>query len=113
VSDLALWEEDDDREFFDKEGHWKRPVREWKDSPDELVENQEFWKIFQRCLSGLPESHRRAFALREIDGIGSDEICKVLSITPSNLWVMLHRARSKLRKCLDADWFQTTTTEGR
>jgi RNA polymerase sigma-70 factor (ECF subfamily) len=110
-SDLTLWEEEDDTRYFDKDGHWKRAVQEWKESPEELVVNQEFWTTFRACLSGLPEAHRRAFTLREIDGIESDEICKVLAITSSNLWVMLHRARSKLRKCLDATWFQRTSQE--
>ena len=111
ASDLAVWEEDDDTLYFDKDGHWKRSLQEWRESPEELVVNQEFWTTFRGCLSGLPDTHRRAFTLREIDGIESDEICKVLSITSSNLWVMLHRARSKLRKCLDATWFQKTSQE--
>jgi RNA polymerase sigma-70 factor (ECF subfamily) len=105
AADIALWEEEDDVEFFDRKGHWKRPLRDWKDSPADLVENGEFWKVFQACLSRLPEAHRRAFTLREIDGTTSDEICEILSVSPENLWVMLHRARSRLRKCLDAKWF--------
>ena len=111
ASDLNMWEEDDDREYFDKDGHWKKGPQEWNASPEQLVENQEFWSMFQNCLSNLPETHRRAFALREIDGINSEEICKILSITSTNLWVMLHRARSRLRKCLDTCWFQQTSKE--
>jgi len=113
ASDLAPWEEEDDVEYFDRRGHWKRPVQAWKDSPDELVENKEFWKTFQSCLSGLPEAHRRAFTLREIDGTKSEEICEILAISPANLWVMLHRARSRLRKCLDAKWFGADRKEVR
>jgi RNA polymerase sigma-70 factor (ECF subfamily) len=111
ASDLNPWEDDDDKDYFDENGHWKRQLVEWGDSPEGLLENQEFWKIFQSCLSNLPESHRRAFALREVDGVKSEEICKILSITSSNLWVMLHRSRAKLRKCLDANWFQRSTKE--
>jgi len=112
ASDLAVWEEEDDEEFFDKRGHWKRAVREWRGSPDELVENKDFWRVFQSCLTKLPEAHRRAFALREIDGRDSEEICEILSITPANYWVMIHRARSRLRKCLDADWFRRDLERG-
>lgn len=104
-SDLDLWEEEDNREYFDKTGHWKRDLSDWKDSPEQLVENAEFWETFQSCLLGLPESHRRTFTLRELDGVKSDEVCEILSITPSNYWVIMHRARSKLRKCLDTTWF--------
>jgi RNA polymerase sigma-70 factor (ECF subfamily) len=112
ASDLTPWDEEDDREYFDSTGHWKRPLQEWKDSPASLVESQEFWKTFQACLSELPEAHRRAFTLKELDGLEGDEICEVLSVSSNNFWVMLHRARSKLRKCLDATWFRVTTEEG-
>ncbi len=111
AADITLWEEEDDVEFFDRSGHWKRPLQDWKDSPADLVENGEFWKVFQACLSRLPEAHRRAFTLREIDGTKSDEICEILSVSSENLWVMLHRARSRLRKCLDAKWFESGPKE--
>lgn len=42
-----------------------------------------------------------AFSFRELDDLSSDETCKVLHIAPTNLWVMLHRARSRLRRCLE------------
>lgn len=80
-------------------------LEEWADSPSTLLENQRFWEVFGGCLDGLPEAHRRAFSLREIDGYKGDEICKILDITSTNLWVMLHRARHKLRACLEENWF--------
>ncbi|MEJ2720059.1 MAG: sigma-70 family RNA polymerase sigma factor [bacterium] len=113
ASDVTPWEEEDDREYFDNTGHWKRELHEWRESPENLVESQEFWKTFQACLSGLPEAHRRAFALKEIDGLDGDEICEILAVSPNNFWVMLHRARAKLRKCLDANWFRVTAKEDR
>ena len=79
--------------------------RKWLDTPDNLMENKEFWKAFMGCLDGLTPSFRRAFSLREMDGLKTDEICKILGITPTNLWVILHRARGKLRDCLEATWF--------
>jgi RNA polymerase sigma-70 factor (ECF subfamily) len=45
------------------------------------------------------------FLLREVDQIPSDEICSTLNISPNNLWVMLHRARMALRRCLEMNWF--------
>jgi len=86
--------------------HADRLLTTWKEAPSRLVENREFWEVFQRCLGGLPEAHRRAFSLREFDGMSGEEICKVLEITPSNLWVILHRARAKLRRCLEINWFE-------
>ncbi len=78
----------------------------WKESPSTLVENREFWGVLTSCLDGLPEAHRRAFSMREFDGFSSEEIRKVLEVTPTNLWVMLHRARTKLRRCLETNWFE-------
>ncbi|MDH3197318.1 MAG: sigma-70 family RNA polymerase sigma factor [Candidatus Krumholzibacteria bacterium] len=80
-------------------------LQEWAGSPSSLLENQRFWEVFSGCLDELPEAHRRAFSLREIDGYKGDEICKILDITSTNLWVILHRARNKLRACLQDNWF--------
>jgi RNA polymerase sigma-70 factor (ECF subfamily) len=45
--------------------------------------------------------------MREIDGAGTGEICKVLNLSETNLWVILHRARMHLRRCLEVRWFET------
>lgn len=78
----------------------------WSEVPSQLVENEEFWAVFTKCLSALPEAQRRAFSMREFDGLSGEEISKVLGVTPTNLWVMLHRARARLRKCLEINWFE-------
>jgi RNA polymerase sigma-70 factor (ECF subfamily) len=95
----------DEDEFFDTRGRWRRPPGHWKGSPDDLLQNKEFWEIFHRCLDGLSKGLRQAFALRELDGMETGDICKVLGITPTNLWVALHRARGGLRNCLERNWF--------
>jgi RNA polymerase sigma-70 factor (ECF subfamily) len=53
----------------------------------------------------LPKRTASAFTLREVDGLSSEEICEMLSVTVNNLWVMLHRARLHLRNCLQMNWF--------
>jgi RNA polymerase sigma-70 factor (ECF subfamily) len=88
--------------------HVEHASDRWSEAPSRLVENREFWTVFERCLSGLPEAHRRAFSMREFDGLAGEEISKVLGVTPTNLWVMLHRARAKLRRCLELNWFEGT-----
>lgn len=86
--------------------HAQSLLPSWKESPSSLVESREFWAVFTSCLDGLPEAHRRAFSMREFDGLTGEEIRKVLDVTPTNLWVMLHRARTKLRRCLETNWFE-------
>jgi RNA polymerase sigma-70 factor (ECF subfamily) len=77
----------------------------WDEAPSSLVENREFWGVLSGCLSGLPENQRRAFTMRELDGLTGEESRKVLEVTPSNLWVILHRARAGLRRCMEQNWF--------
>jgi len=88
-------------------GHWKAEMgpTEWATDPGRVVEQMEFWKVFEGCLSELPARTASAFTLREMDGLTSEEICKVLNISATNLWVMLHRARAQLRRCLEVNWF--------
>jgi len=96
-------------------GHWAAILEpdkghiaptEWNTSPAALLEKNEFWMVFESCLSPLPERIASAFTLREIEGLTSEEICDVLSISVNNLWVMLHRARTHLRYCIELNWFR-------
>jgi RNA polymerase sigma-70 factor (ECF subfamily) len=98
-------------EWFDQDGHWKldeNSPAEWGD-PDRALDQSRFWEAMGRCLGELPSRTARAFTLREIDAEGTDAICKELEITPTNLWVMLHRARLHLRRCLELHWIGRTT----
>ncbi len=107
ASDLATMENETIADRLDRSDQRKEKPLPWHVDPDKLLENKEFWDVLLGCLDGLPETHRQAFSMREIDGIKGDEICKILNITATNLWVILHRARGKLRKCLNTNWFKT------
>ena len=63
--------------------------------------------VYDICLDKLPPNTARVFIMREVMDLESDEICKELSITPTNLWVILYRARVSLRECLEQNWFAT------
>lgn len=105
ATDLTALENETPEERLERAQSSGASAGDWIGTPDNLLENKEFWSVFRTCLEGLPETHRRAFALREFDGVKGDEICKILGITSTNLWVILHRARRKLRGCLQANWF--------
>jgi RNA polymerase sigma-70 factor (ECF subfamily) len=91
-------------EFFDRSGRWRQPVRDTLLQPLDSIDREEFWPVFQQCLSGLPEKQAGAFLLREVDDRGADEICKDLDVSTSNLWVLLHRARLRLANCMKKRW---------
>ena len=99
-------------EYFERTdqwaGHWNadRAPSDWHATPAELIERADFWKVFNDCLTPLPQRTVSAFTLREVDGLKSEEICEILGISANNLWVMLHRARLHLRNCLEVNWFK-------
>ncbi len=77
---------------------------EWKND-ESTLDREDFWKTFHDCSGKLPKNVAAVFNLREVDGVESKEICSLLDISESNLWVMLHRARMALRRCLETNWF--------
>lgn len=91
--------------LFDAKGWWREGPREWSAEPSKTLEQKEFWEVFFRCLSGLPTRQADAFSLRELEHLETDQICKVLQVSATNLWVVLHRARMRLWRCLDSNWF--------
>jgi RNA polymerase sigma-70 factor (ECF subfamily) len=92
---------------FNFRGGWKNPPAEWGVNPTEIYEQKEFMDILYQCLGQLPERQARAFMLREIDGLTTDEICKALDISATNSWVILYRARMQLRQCLETNWLES------
>jgi len=95
-------------DFFDNAdyGHLKKKPGDWEFNPAALIENKEFWTAFNHCLEKLPEKTAQAFSFREMDAMDSEEICKILGVSSTNLWVLLHRARLQLRQCLEINWFE-------
>ena len=83
---------------FDSSGKWIRPPADL----ERLLLSKEAGELIQLCMEELPVSQRGVFALREIEGMDSTEICKILEISVTNLGVLMHRARTRLRECLEA-----------
>ena len=89
---------------FDHTGHWVSPPRAWSD-PAFVAENAELRVALFDCIGRLPERQRQLLVLREIDGLETDELLPLLAIsTAGNLWVMLSRARERVRACLETRW---------
>ncbi len=110
VTDLQKNDEAIDQ-FFDHAGRPPKNLAHWIPKPDELLEKKEFWHVFYKCSEKLPQTAGDAFLLREVEKMESKEICSILNITLSNLWVLLHRARLQLRECLEINWFNSGGNE--
>ena len=80
-------------------GDWRNQPASWG-SPEQVLDNRQFWQILELCLQYLPERQACLFMLREILENSTEEICQEMSITSNNLWTMLHRTRLILRRRL-------------
>jgi RNA polymerase sigma-70 factor (ECF subfamily) len=98
--------QDLDELLFDASGHWREAPRDWGD-PQAQFSQRQFLEVLQACCDRLPPAQGRAFMMREWLELETDEICKTLAVSPTNLFVMLHRARLRLRDCLQQNWFDS------
>jgi len=85
---------------FDETESWSRPPR----GPEDELFAKEARHEIGDCLEAVPDRQRMAFVLREIEGLSTQEICKILEVSATNMGVMLFRARNRLRECLEDKW---------
>jgi RNA polymerase sigma-70 factor (TIGR02943 family) len=97
--------EDIDNLLFDEAGHWRTKPGDWTEQPQQLLEQRQFLAVLDACVEHLPAAQGRVFMMREWLELETDQICKELEVTSTNLWVLLHRARMRLRECLQDTWF--------
>ncbi len=100
---LASREED---LYFDEAEHWTSEAepKEWGINLDQPVESKEFYSILELCKQKLKDIQQKVFVMKYMEDADSEEICKLLNITASNYWVLIHRAKLHLRKCLEKNW---------
>ena len=92
--------------YFDNAAHWTGDAapKEWGTITEQPLETKEFYTFLDKCKQKLKEIQQSVFVMKYMEDMDSDEICKVLDITPSNYWVLIHRAKLHLRKCLEKNW---------
>ena len=89
---------------FKADGHFAQQPADWG-NPEEDLKSRQFMAVLEACTEKLPAVQGRLFLMREWLEMSSEEICKELGLTPTNLYVQLHRARLRLRECLELNWF--------
>jgi RNA polymerase sigma-70 factor, ECF subfamily len=82
---------------FDRSGRWRQPPADI----EQAVFGREVGGMIHECLEGVPQAQRIVFYLREVEEMTTDEICKKMEVSGTNLGVMLFRARNRLRECLE------------
>jgi RNA polymerase sigma-70 factor (ECF subfamily) len=97
-------------DFFDEdgdhEGHWKNEAqpKSWPAAAYLPVERKEFYEILNKCLSVLPAKWAAVFRLKNMEEVETETICKELNVSSSNYWIMMHRAKLQLRRCMELNW---------
>ncbi|MFI2741972.1 sigma-70 family RNA polymerase sigma factor [Zhouia sp. PK063] len=91
----------------EEDGDWleERVADPFDGNAEFEMENEELGEAILSCLEKLPPKQAQVFKMKTIQGIDTEDICKELDITPSNLWVIIHRARTALSSCLEQNWF--------
>ena len=97
-------EHDPSAQLFDAMGNWKPGAIKWAADPGQKLEMDELWGVVRDCLKTLPQGQADVFVLSVMEEMESDRICEELEITPSNLWVRMHRARLGLAACVGNRW---------
>ena len=90
--------------MFQANGDYVRAPADWR-NPEESLTDRRFAETLEGCLARLPETAKRVFLLRELMGLSIEEICAEALVSATNCSVLLHRARMKLRSCLEDRWF--------
>lgn len=98
--------------FFERtdvwDGHWNNKLQphNWDTSPEATYQESEFFVVLKNCMGKLPDRVAHVFMLREMDGLETSEICNMLQVSSGNFWVLMHRARLALRRCIEVNWFR-------
>ncbi len=106
-------EQDGDLEdaIFQADGHYREQPADWS-SPETMVSRIQFFDVLDACIQQLPPTQARVFMMREWLELSTDQICKELAISATNAGVLLHRARMRLRECLELRWFREPHPSG-
>jgi RNA polymerase sigma-70 factor (ECF subfamily) len=104
----ALDSENTDNIFFDNEDHWRKGMYPAALSVNfqSDIEKRDFLKVFHSCGKKMKQIQHAVFVMKYVDELDSGEICKMMGLTQSNYWVLIHRAKVQLRACLEKNWLK-------
>lgn len=89
---------------FTADGHFRMEADPWP-NPEQSLNSKQFLAVMDACINEMPPTMGRVFLMREWMEFTTDEICNEMAVSSANVWVLLHRARLRLRECLQQKWF--------
>jgi RNA polymerase sigma-70 factor (ECF subfamily) len=88
---------------FKPDGHWTEPPRLWDElDPERMISGRQLWAHVQDAIAALPSGQKAVIILRDIEDRSAEEACELLAITAENQRVLLHRARGRVRRAVEA-----------
>ena len=77
--------------------------RLWHDlDPEREVSGRQLWQHVEAVIEQLPPNQKAVLILRDIEGRSAEDACEVLDVSAENQRVLLHRARARVRRRIDA-----------
>ncbi len=98
-------------EFFNEDGegggHWHHAGKPqmWDESTYRTLETKEFYSVLHKCLALLPDKWATVFKMKNMEDLETEFICKECNVSASNYWIIMHRTKLQLRKCMESNWF--------
>ena len=94
--------------YFTEDGDWKENTapNNWNAESLTPIENKELASALNNCIDKLPNNQKQIVLLKLVEEEETEKVCKELNITPTNYWVIIHRAKLQLRACLEINWFK-------
>lgn len=93
-----------DRRRFNRDGSWSCPPVHWADEIEDRVRAERMTKSIYVAIDELPSSQRDVLTLRDVEGLTAADACQILGLQEGHQRVLLHRARSRLRGALEAEF---------
>jgi RNA polymerase sigma-70 factor (ECF subfamily) len=82
--------------------YWASTPRRFDELPEGRLLSSETLAVAQRAIEALPEAQRAVITMRDVAGFDSEDVCAALAVSEGNQRVLLHRARTKVRRALEA-----------
>jgi RNA polymerase sigma-70 factor (ECF subfamily) len=103
-----------DPDRFTSAGAWSAPPGRWdRDTPEQLLLQQEARALVEQTIAELPPDQRAVVTLRDVEGLDAAEVCSSLDLSEANQRVLLHRARAKVRSALERYLYDNGVPEPR
>jgi RNA polymerase sigma-70 factor (ECF subfamily) len=93
-----------DRGRFNRDGSWSYPPVHWVDEVEDRVRAERLTKSIRVAIDQLPSPQRDVLTLRDVEGLSAADACQILGLRQGHQRVLLHRARSRLRSALEAEF---------